>query len=92
MFWDDGDSLDVYDKKVGLYNDLEFTCNKEEGLKSRVKQFGFQDETPMELEYVAIFGVERDSVQVRMNGENVGHYYDEKLKVIFEIHLFTVVR
>lgn len=91
LFWDDGDSVGVYEDDGGRFNHLEFLCrpvqsakvgksHQQHQLTSTVKHYTYREE-PMKLDYVAIFGVESNPSTVAINGETVNHYFDKDIKV-----------
>ncbi|GFS12740.1 lysosomal alpha-glucosidase [Elysia marginata] len=67
LYWDDGDSIDVYES--GEYNLLSFEATKN-GLKSSVKHIGYLGE-PMILGNVTVMGLSFTPSNVTMDGNLV---------------------
>ena len=77
LFWDDGDSIDSYEK--GAFNHVVFSLAKNK-LASRIVHNGYKAE-PMTLGSVVFHGVSEKTSRVAVNGKAAKFSYDAKLKV-----------
>ncbi len=76
LYWDDGVSLDAYDK--GAYDHINFACS-DKTLISRVDVAGYKKE--ITLGWIGIFGLKDNVKSVKFNGKAVKFQYDAKLQV-----------
>ncbi|KAG8183257.1 hypothetical protein JTE90_006453 [Oedothorax gibbosus] len=75
LFWDDGDSLDVFENTT--YNDIVFKAN-ENGVNVTATKRGYNHS--MDLNEIKLFGLIKSTANVTINGEPVP--FDEKEKYI----------